>query len=188
MLVGGNSRPFVLDEATATQLAATVNAELRSVGGSAWVLDSPRTPAAAMAALERGLEAPAQIVRWGRDENAYAALLGLADRFIVTADSASMLTEALLTGRPVTPFALPAQADWRWRLGAAWRRAAERAPQSATRRALDRGVGLGLVSSVRDLGRLQRGARRSRPVRAAPAGRWRWPKASGRARSRGSTR
>ena len=96
----------------------TVNAELRSVGGSAWVLDSPRTPAAAMAALERGLEAPAQIVRWGRDENAYAALLGLADRFIVTADSASMLTEALLTGRPVTPFALPAQADWRWRLGA----------------------------------------------------------------------
>ncbi len=75
VLVGGNSRPFVLDEATAAALAATVNAELRSVGGSAWVLDSPRTPAAAMAALERGLEAPAQIVRWGRDENAYAALL-----------------------------------------------------------------------------------------------------------------
>lgn len=156
VLVGGNSRPFVLDEASATRLAAAVNAELHAVGGSAWILDSPRTSAVAMAALEHGLERPAQVVRWGRDENAYAALLGLADRFIVTADSASMLTEALLTGRPVTPFALPAQADWRWRLGAAWRRAAERAPQSTLRRALDRGVGLGLVSSVRDLGRLQR--------------------------------
>ncbi len=55
----------------------------------------------------------------------------------------------------MTPFALPVGADWRWRLAAAWRRAAERAPQSATRRALDRLVDLGLVSSVRDLGRLQ---------------------------------
>ena len=156
MLVGGNSRPFVLDEATGTRLAAVVNAELRAVGGSAWVLDSPRTPAAAMAALERGLERPAQIVRWGRDENAYAALLGLADRFVVTADSASMLTEALLTGRPVTPFALPVEADWRWRLGARWRAAAQGAPHSLTRRSFDRLVGLGLVSSVRDLGRLHR--------------------------------
>jgi hypothetical protein len=67
-----------------------------------------------------------------------------------------MLTEALLSGRPVTPFALPAMADWRWRLVAAWREAAERSPQSATRRALDQLVDLGLVSSVRDLGRLQR--------------------------------
>ena len=156
VLVGGNSRPFVLDDATAAELAATVNDELRPLGGSAWVLDSPRTPASAMAVLEGALEMPVQLVRWGRDDNCYRALLGLADRFIVTADSASMLTEALLTGRPVTPFALPARADWRWRLGAAWRAAAESAPQSLTRRALDAVVGLGLLSSVRDLGLLQR--------------------------------
>jgi uncharacterized protein len=156
VLVGGNSRPFVLDDATAALLAAKVNAEVRESGGSAWVLDSPRTPASAMETLARGLEVPAQMVRWGSGENCYAALLGLADRFIVTADSASMLTEALLSGRPVTPFALPAEADWRWRLGAAWRAAAERSPQSLTRRALDAMVGLGLLASVRDLGLLQR--------------------------------
>ena len=155
VLVGGNSRPFVLDAPTATRLAKKVNDEVRRVGGAAWVLDSPRTPAAAIAALEHGLEVPVQLVRWGRDENAYAALLGLADRFIVTADSASMLTEALLSGKPVTPFALPAHADWRWRLGAAWRGAAARAPDSAARRLLDGLVGSGLVSSVRDLGHLQ---------------------------------
>ena len=156
VLVGGDSRPFVLDEAAASGLAALVNAERRRVGGSVWVLDSPRTPAAALAVLERGLEVPVQFVRWGRDENCYQALLGLADRFVVTADSASMLAEALLSGRPVTPFALPTKADWRWRAGAAWRQAAERSPESATRRALDHLIGLGLVSSVRDLGRLQR--------------------------------
>ena len=156
VLVGGNSRPFVLDEPTAVELAATVNAERRKVGGTVWVLDSPRTPPAAMAALERGLERPAQIVRWDRDKNAYAALLGLADRFDVTADSASRRTDALLTGRPVTPFALPAKADWRWRLGARWRAAAEGAPDSLTRRSFDRLVGLGLISSVRDLGQLHR--------------------------------
>jgi mitochondrial fission protein ELM1 len=155
VLVGGNSRPFVLDAATATRLAATVNDEVRRAGGAAWLLDSPRTPAAAMAALERALAVPAQLVRWGRDENCYAALLGLADRFVVTADSASMLAEALLSGRPVTPFALPVDADWRWRLAAAWRHAADRAPRSIAARLLDRLVGLGVVSSVRDLGRLQ---------------------------------
>jgi len=153
VLVGGNSRPFVLDETAATGLAAAINAELHRVGGSAWVLDSPRTPPGTLAALERGLEAPAQMVRWGRDENCYAALLGLADRFIVTADSASMLAEALLTARPVTPFDLPEKPDWRWRVAAAWREAAQRSPQSATRRVLDRLIDLGLVSSVRDLGR-----------------------------------
>jgi len=156
VLVGGNSRPFVLDAPAAGRLAGLVNAEVKRTGGGAWVLDSPRTPVAATAALERGLEVPALFVRFGRDENCYAALLGLADRFIVTADSASMLTEALLSGKPVTPFALPADADWRWRLGAAWRRAAERAPGSVSRRLLDRLIGLGAVASVRDLGRLQR--------------------------------
>jgi len=157
VLIGGNSRPFVLDAETATRLASTVNDEVRRAGGSAWVLDSPRTPPAAMAALEGALEVPSQPVRWGRDENCYAALLGLADRFIVTADSASMLTEALLSGRPVKPFALPADPDGYWRFGAAWRQAAERAPRSIVARLLDCVVGLGLFSSVRDLGRLQQG-------------------------------
>ena len=157
VLVGGNSRPFVLDEATAAALAATVNAELRSVGGSAWVLDSPRTPAAAMAALRaRARGAGADRALGPRRER-----LCRAARPSPTASSSPPTaprcsTEALLTGRPVTPFALPVRADWRWRLAAAWRRAAERAPQSATRRALDHLVDLGLVSSVRDLGRLQR--------------------------------
>ena len=66
-----------------------------------------------------------------------------------------MLTEPC-SAASVTAVRPAGRADWRWRLGAAWREAAEHAPRSATRRALDHLVGLGLFSSVRDLGRLQR--------------------------------
>ena len=126
VLVGGNSRPFMLDESVAAGLLrpSTPNCNASVAAPGCWTAPHPAPDT--LAALERGLEAPAQIVRWGRDENCYAALLGLADRFIVTADSASMLAEALLTGRPVTPFALPAKPDWHWRVGAAWRDAGAR--------------------------------------------------------------
>jgi hypothetical protein len=55
------------------------------------------------------VQGPVYVYRWqptNKDENAYLAYLALADRFIVTADSASMLAEACSTGRPVELF------DW----------------------------------------------------------------------------
>jgi mitochondrial fission protein ELM1 len=158
-LVGGNSRPYVLDDAAAASLAASVNARVRDTGGSVWVLGSPRTPASAMTIIERALDVPSQVVRWGDGENPYGALRRMADRFIVTADSASMLVEALLSGRPVTPFSLPARPDWRWRLASAWRTAAARAPSSMTARSFEAVLDAGLLSSVRDLGLLQRALR-----------------------------
>ncbi len=156
VLVGGNSRPHVLSEAAAASLASTVNARVREVGGSAWVLDSPRTPQSAMAIIEKSIEVPACVSRWRDGEKLYRPLLGQADGFIVTADSAAMLTEAVLTGRPVTPFELPMRPDWRWRWATAWRRAAERSPTSMIARSFDAAVDLGLLSSVRDLSRLHR--------------------------------
>lgn len=155
-MVGGDSRPFVLDDAAAVGLARLVNAQVRSNGGSAWVLGSPRTSAAAMDALVRALDVPAHTVRWGEGENPYAALRQRADRLVVTTDSASMLTEALLTGRPVVPFALPRQPDWRWRLATAWRDAAARWPGSIVASSFDALQDLGLLSSLRDLGLLHR--------------------------------
>ncbi|WP_157667095.1 ELM1/GtrOC1 family putative glycosyltransferase [Acidovorax sp. T1] len=154
VMVGGDSRPFVLDDAAAVGLARLVNAQVRAQGGSAWVLGSPRTPAAAIDVLAQCLDVPAHVVRWGEGENPYAALRQRADRIIVTTDSASMLTEALLTGRPVAPFALPRQPDWRWRLATAWRAAAARRPGSLVARSFDALQDLGLLSSLRDLGLL----------------------------------
>ncbi|MDF1485106.1 ELM1/GtrOC1 family putative glycosyltransferase [Ramlibacter sp. H39-3-26] len=156
VMVGGNSRPFVFDKEAAVGLAHLVNAQVRTHGGSAWVLGSPRTPATAMEVLAGSLDVPSHVVRWGEGENPYAALRQRAQRIIVTTDSASMLTEALLTGRPVVPFALPRQPDWRWSLATAWRVAATRRPTSMVARSFDILQGLGLLSSLRDLALLHR--------------------------------
>lgn len=155
VLVGGKSHPYELDEASARQLAQTVNDQLRASGGSAWVLGSPRTQAGVLDILEAALRGPTHVSRWGQGENLYRTLLHEADRFIVTTDSASMLTEALLSGRAVTPFKLPAHPQWTWRLASAWRAAAERQPASVTARVYEQAVDLGLLSAVRDVGRLQ---------------------------------
>lgn len=154
VLVGGKSRPFVLDDTAAADLATMVNARVRASGGSAWVLDSPRTPAAAMDLIEHALDVPSRVSRWRDGEKLYGTLRGLADRFIVTADSASMLTEALLTGKPVTLFDLPTRPDLKSRIATGWRTAAERAPSSMVAWGFRTAVELGLLSSVRDLSRL----------------------------------
>lgn len=156
VLVGGNSRPYMLNEDSARLLAQTVNEQVRETGGSAWVLGGPRTKDTALAIIEANLCEPAHVSRWGHGVNLYHTLLREADQFIVTADSASMLTEALLSGRMVTPFTLPAQPHWKWRLASVWRAAAERQPASLRARFYAWAVDLGLLSAVRDIGHLQR--------------------------------
>lgn len=156
VMVGGDSRPYVLDDASAARLADQINAQVRETGGSAWILASPRTSASAMNIIEQRLAVPCEVVRWCQGENPYAVLRDQADRFVVTADSASMLCEAVLTNRPVSAFALATRPDWRWRLASAWRQAACRAPDSLTAHSYQAAVDLGLVASVRDLGLLQR--------------------------------
>jgi hypothetical protein len=81
----------------------------RETGGSLLISSSPRTPPDAADALLAAVQGPAYVYRWrptNKDESPYLAYLALADRFIVTADSASMLAEACSTGRPVELF------DW----------------------------------------------------------------------------
>lgn len=154
VLVGGNSRPMVLCDATAAALAARVNQEVSQRGGSAWVVDSPRTPESAKAIIARGLSVPSQIVRWQAGKPLYNAMLSAGDRFIVTEDSASMLTEALLTDRPVSLFKLARQHEgWR-RASAAWRMAALSQPDSLVGRSFNLLAELGMLSGVRDLGLL----------------------------------
>jgi uncharacterized protein len=109
VLVGGNSSSYRLDAFTAKQLGQFASRRARETGGSLLISTSPRTPPTAADALLAAVQGPAYIYRWqpaNTDENPYLAYLALADRFIVTADSASMLAEACSTGRPVELF------DW----------------------------------------------------------------------------
>jgi mitochondrial fission protein ELM1 len=109
LLVGGNSPPYRLDAAGARRLAAEVNAAVKRTGGSVLATTSARTPPDAADALFGTLPVPSYQHRWqpGAADNPYLAFLALADSFIVTGDSASMLAEACATGKPVAMFEVP---------------------------------------------------------------------------------
>ena len=107
LLVGGSSELFTLDAKTAARLAREASALARAAGGSLLVTTSARTSAGAADALFAGIEVPAERFRWNPDapENPYWGYLALADAFVVTGDSISMLAEACAVGKPVHIFA-----------------------------------------------------------------------------------
>jgi mitochondrial fission protein ELM1 len=109
LLVGGHSPPYHLDVEAARRLAGEANAAVRRSGGSLLVTTSARTPPDAAEALLGGMAVPAYTYRWRADaaDNPYLAFLALADSFIVTGDSASMLAEACAAGKPVAMFEVP---------------------------------------------------------------------------------
>ncbi len=109
LLVGGTAKPFVLDVPAARRLAEQVNTLVRAEGGSILMSTSPRTPEACAQAICDSLDVPAYVHRWtpAGDPNPYPAYVALADGFVVTGDSASMLADACSTGRRVWFAELP---------------------------------------------------------------------------------
>jgi mitochondrial fission protein ELM1 len=109
LLVGGHSPPYVLDAAAARRLGEAASAAARAAGGSLLVTTSARTGPDVAAALFEAVSGSCYRHRWERDaaDNPYLAYLALADSFIVTSDSASMLAEACAAGKPVAMFEVP---------------------------------------------------------------------------------
>jgi mitochondrial fission protein ELM1 len=156
-LVGGPTSPFRYDARVARRLAALAR-EIAAQGGTPYFTTSRRTPPAFVDALVRELPRGTPLFRWAPDAagNPYRALLGLADRFVVTGDSISMMVEVIRLSRPLAIVPLPTGF-----VGAldSWRRAFARwlfSPQGDTaadrlRRALGRALfGVGIVSQTRD--------------------------------------
>jgi mitochondrial fission protein ELM1 len=108
VLVGGPTKPFIFDAGVARTLVSGIRT---STGdrGSLFVTTSRRTPDDVVAALENAVAPPSRLFRWRADApaNPYLALLGLADRFVVTGDSISMIVEVARLGKPLAIFALP---------------------------------------------------------------------------------
>lgn len=101
VLIGGNSRSHRLTSEICLRLAK----QLRMIDGSLMITASRRTGAENERLLRKGLQGD-NIFFWdGKGENPYFAMLGLADTIMVTSDSASMLSEAASTGKPV--YAIP---------------------------------------------------------------------------------
>ena len=105
-LVGGTSKhvTFTTDDARSLVRGARTLASER--GGSLLVTTSRRTGDGCAAALAEALReepsCPHWLHRWQpHGDNPYLGMLGSADAVVVSADSASMCTEACAAGRPV---------------------------------------------------------------------------------------
>jgi uncharacterized protein len=108
VLVGGTRAPYRFDEDAARVLAQQADALAGQLGGALLLTTSPRTGTAQSRALADAISSPAYCNLWRPDgENAHAAILALADRFIVTGESVSMLAEACVSGRPVAIHPVP---------------------------------------------------------------------------------
>ncbi len=106
VLVGGESGGFHLDRAKARRLGLETDALASGLGGSLMITTSARTPAHAATEMAAVVRSPHFLFEWepGAAANPYLAFLATADRFVVTGESMSMLTEACATRRPVYIF------------------------------------------------------------------------------------
>ncbi|MDA0702263.1 MAG: mitochondrial fission ELM1 family protein [Proteobacteria bacterium] len=101
VLVGGSNRRYRLTPQRVTEICRDLAQAVRDTGAGLAVTPSRRTGAENESALRAGLAGLPAYIWDGEGENPYLGLLGLADAIVVTADSVSMVSEALATGKPV---------------------------------------------------------------------------------------
>jgi len=108
-LLGGPTKPFVFNRDVLERVLALAGDVTGKQGGTAYLSTSRRTPDWFSEALEQQLPAGARLFRWSPDatDNPYQGILGLADGLVITADSISMLVEAIGLGRPAAVLPLP---------------------------------------------------------------------------------
>ncbi len=106
VLVGGESGKFYLSVKRSTRLGVMAGELARQLGGSLLITTSARSPANAGRIVADASDVPHFLHVWQphATENPYRAYLEIADGFVVTGDSMSMLAEACETQKPVYIF------------------------------------------------------------------------------------
>ena len=105
LMLASRLGPYRLDEQAAAALGKAASAEVARGGGRLAIAADPAVPDRLLDALRATVTCPVELL--DRTQDPRAAMLGRADRFIVTAGDGEMLAEAALTGRPVALFDLP---------------------------------------------------------------------------------
>ena len=170
VLIGGTTGPYRFDAAAAGHLLTAIEGAVGADGGSAYYCTSRRTPAAFAAALQAGKREADPLYRWSEAaaDNPYHGLLALADRFVVTGDSLSMIVEAARCERPLTIYDPPKRRFGMARLvHEIGRRAHAAEGERGARGLLDRLVRSGRLGYPRDIEALHRalyGAGVARPL------------------------
>ena len=107
VLVGGSNGRFRLEEAEGAALAGQLARMMQADRVGVFVTPSRRTAPLVVDALRAALEPLGGVVWDGAGENPYFGMLACADAIVVTADSVSMVSEAVATAAPVLIAELP---------------------------------------------------------------------------------
>jgi len=101
VLIGGKSKAHTLTPSRMRELAAQFRSLVTDQHAGMVITTSRRTGAENEAILREALTGTDALIWDGKGDNPYLAMLALADAIIVTEDSASMVSEACFTGKPV---------------------------------------------------------------------------------------
>jgi mitochondrial fission protein ELM1 len=101
VLIGGKSKAYDLTPSRMRELATQLKSLVTDHGAGMVITTSRRTGTDNEVILREVLAGTDAIVWDGTGENPYLAMLAMADIIVVTEDSASMVSEACYTGKPV---------------------------------------------------------------------------------------
>jgi mitochondrial fission protein ELM1 len=109
VLIGGNNKYVRLHPDWVDDVIAKCYA-LLDQGMSLWITVSRRTPQALRERLRAAFPHKSNVWFYaGTGDNPYLGFIGHADYFLVTADSVSMISEALYTDKPVALLRMPGE-------------------------------------------------------------------------------
>jgi mitochondrial fission protein ELM1 len=108
IMIGGPTNPFVFNRLVTDRLVEE-GERIIAHGGTPYFTTSRRTPAGVAAQIEARLGGRCKLYDWNdsKADNPYRGLLGLADSFVVTGDSISMMVEVVQLGKPLQILSLP---------------------------------------------------------------------------------
>lgn len=101
VLIGGTSKAYQMTTQVTQSLVQQLSRLKKKIGASLLITASRRTGATNLEILQSAFSQEDHIYFWdGQGENPYLGLLAWADYILVTADSVSMISDALSTGKP----------------------------------------------------------------------------------------
>lgn len=103
LILGGSTLYWKLDKKNVLESLSRILSSAETQGGSVWVVGSPRTSGAVLQAIERALAGWRGFARMFPIDGcpSYRDLLAAADTIFVSADSVAMVSDAILTRKPV---------------------------------------------------------------------------------------
>lgn len=111
VILGGRNRNYRFTSDIAERMISDLRGLQKSMNVGLVITPSRRTEPEIVERFKAfGRETPGVMVWNGEGDNPYFGILGLADALIVTADSVSMVSEAIATGKPVAAVPLEGRA------------------------------------------------------------------------------